>query len=224
MMTIAGPQDLHPKASRKNLRMFELVCVMLWAVTAVLIATVYDNQRDYWFLLLSWTFMFPFSAIADEYALVLRYDTGFLNLVWRVPAMVPFAFGWFFTLPLVLIWNTQVIEQFAPHAQILILFTVLVAWSFCTEWLGVKQNLWTYHWSPPGRRWKGVPVVIPFIDAITYVLIFVLHEEATRMTANMSWIGAFAISYLIYAGAFAVFASISWLVIRRFLGVRPTLM
>jgi len=223
-MTIVVPQDLHPRASRRSLRTFELICLMLWGVTAVLIATVYDNQRDYWLLLLSWTFMFPLSAIADEYALVLRYDTGFLNLVWRVPAMVPFAFGWFFTLPLVLIWSTQVIAQFALREQILILFSILVAWSFCTEWLGVKQNLWTYRWSPPGRRWKGVPVIVPFIDAITYVLVFVLHDYAVRWTADMGWMGAFAISYLIYAGAFAAFASISWLVIRRILGVRPALM
>jgi hypothetical protein len=223
-MTRFVPQDSHPKASRRNLRTFELICLILWVTTAVLIATAYDNRRDYWFLLLSWTLMFPLSAIADEYALVLRYDAGFLNLVGRVPVMVPFAFGWFFTLPLVLIWNSQVLAQFALHEQSLMLFAILVVWSFCTEWLGVKQNLWTYHWSPPGRRWKGVPVIIPFIDAITYVLVFVLHEYAVRMTHDKGWMGAFAISYVIYAGAFAGFASISWLVIRRVLGVRPTLL
>lgn len=218
------PEVSHPRASRGNLRAFELICLVLWTATAVLIATVFDNQRDYWFLLLSWTLMFPLSAIADEYALVLRYDTGFLNLVWRVPAMVPFAFGWFFTLPLILIWSTGVIVQFALGEQVLILFTCLVAWSFCTEWLGVKQNLWTYRWSPPGRRWKGVPVIVPFIDAVTYVLVFVLHDHAVRMTADMGWPGAFAVSYLIYAGAFAAFATTSGLVIRQGLGVRPTRM
>jgi hypothetical protein len=223
-MAVDVPENLHPRASRRNLRTFELTCLMLWGLTAVLIATVYGNQRDYWFLLLSWTLMFPLSAIADEYALVLRYDTGFLNLVWRVPAMVPFAFGWFFTLPLVLIWSTQVIAHFALHEQVLILFAALVAWSFFTEWLGVKQNLWIYHWSPPGRRWKGVPAIIPFIDATTYVLVFVLHGYAVKMTADMGWMAAFAISYLIYAGAFAAFASISWLAIRRVLSVRSTLM
>jgi hypothetical protein len=197
---------------------------MLWVLTAVLIAVACDSQRDYWFLLLNWTLVFPLSVVADRYAFVLRYDAGFFSLAWRVPAMAPFAFGWFFTLPSVLIRSMQGIGQLALHERLLILSTILVARGFFTERLGVKQRLWSYHWSPPGCRWRGVPVIIPFIDATACVLLFLLHGHTVRMTAEMGWMRAFVVSYLIYAGAFAAFASTSWLLIRRLLGVQPTSM
>ncbi|GLY94075.1 hypothetical protein [Actinoplanes sp. NBRC 103695] len=92
------------------------------------------------------------------------------------------------------------------------------------EWLGVVQNLWTYHWSG-GRRSRRrnlgkVPLIVPFIDAITYVLAFLLHGVAVSATKSMPWPAALAISYLIYAGAFAAYASFNWLLIRQVLGVR----
>lgn len=223
-LTTAWVHETQPsRASRTNLRAFELGSLILWIVTAVLISTVYHNQSDYWFLLLSWTFMFPISGIADEYGLVLRYDPGFLRLVWRIPIMIPFAFGWFFTLPLILIWNSSAIQGFALYEQAIFLFVALLVWSFFIEWLGVVQNLWIYHWSPKGWRWRGVPVVIPFIDAITYVLVFVLHEVAVPITMNMKWVASFAVSYLIYAAGFAALAFLNWLVIRRGFRVKPTL-
>lgn len=218
-------------ASPVNLRAFESACVALWTVTAVLIATVYDHQRDYWFLLLSWTLVFPFTAIADEYVLLLRYSPGFFPLPWRmprvpaIPAMVTIAFGWFFTLPLILVWRTGVINQFPLWEQALIVFAALVVWSFFVEWLGGVQNLWTYHWS--GGRWSRwhnrgkVPVIVPVIDAVTYLLAFLLHGVAVRATESMAWPGALATSYLIYAGAFVAYASLNWLLIRRVLGVQP---
>ena len=63
----SNPLSSNPSmASGVNLRAFELLSVGLWALTAVLIATVFANQRDYWFLLLSWTFVFPFGRVKSE--------------------------------------------------------------------------------------------------------------------------------------------------------------
>jgi hypothetical protein len=219
-MSSTVSQDLRPRASSKSLRKFELASLIFWVMTAVLIATVGDSQRDYWFLFLSWTLMFPLCVVADEHAFVVRYDSGFLNLAPGIPAMVPFAFGWFFTLPAVLVGSLQGIAQVAMHERFLILFAILVARSFFTEWLGVKQSLWSYPWSPPSPRWKGVPVLIPFVDAIACVLLVALHGYTARVTHNMGWNEAFATSYLVYAGAFAAFALSTGLVIRRALGVR----
>src|SRR5437588_11074894 len=97
---MSNPSMSNPSmASGATIRAFELISVGLWTLTAVLIATVFANQRDYWFLLLSWTFVFPFSALADEYALLLCYDPGFRMLFWRCSVLSPFAFSCCFHLP-----------------------------------------------------------------------------------------------------------------------------
>ena len=219
---MSNPSMSNPSmASGATIRAFELISVGLWTLTAVLIATVFANQRDYWFLLLSWTFVFPFSALADEYALLLRYDPDFRMLYWRCPVMIPFAFGWFFTLPLILIWQSGVLSQLSLGVQAAIVFAVLFVWSVFVEYAGTRQKLWIYRWT---HGWKlgEMPWAIPVIDAVVYVLAFLLHGVAVRLTSGMGWASALAISYLIYAGMFVVVASFNWVMITHVFGVRPT--
>ncbi|MFL5587842.1 MAG: hypothetical protein ACJ8DI_09325 [Ktedonobacteraceae bacterium] len=219
---MSNPSMSNPsKASGATIRAFELISVGLWALTAVLIATVFANQHDYWFLLLSWTFVFPFSAFADEYALLLRYDPGFRMLFWRTPVMIPFAFGWFFTLPLILVWQTGVLSQLSLGGQAAIMFAVSVVWSVFVEYTGTRQKLWVYHWT---HGWKlgEMPWAIPVIDAVVYVLAFLLHGVVVQLTSGMGWVSALVISYLIYAGMFVAFAFFNWVMITRVFGVRPT--
>jgi len=206
-------------ASRTNIRFFELTSIMLWVVSVVLIATVFDNQRDYWFLLLSWTLVFPFSAVADEYALLLRYDPGFRMLFWRTPVMIPFAFGWFFAIPLILIWQTGVLSALDLGTQAAVVFVALLIWSAFVGYSGTRQQLWTYRWT---HGWKlgGMPLVIPVVDAVGYVFAFLLHGVAVSLTSDMGWVNAFVVSYLMYACSFAVFAIFNWLMITRLFGVR----
>ena len=202
------------KASGATIRAFELISVSLWVLTAVLIATVFANQRDYWFLLLSWTFVFPFSALADKYALLLRYDP-------RFRLMIPFAFGWFFALPLILIWQSEVLSQLGLGVQAAIVFTVLFVWSILVEYLGTMQKLWSYRWS---HGWKlgAMPWAIPVIDALIYVLVFLLHGVSVQLTSGMGWASALATSYVIYAGMFVTIALFNWVMITQVFGVRPT--
>ena len=61
---MSNPSMSNPSmASGATIRAFELISVGLWTLTAVLIATVFANQRDYWFLLLSWTQFLQLSVI-----------------------------------------------------------------------------------------------------------------------------------------------------------------
>jgi hypothetical protein len=96
------PSDLNTATPnvRARLRLFATGSYVLWLVTAALIAFVFHNDRHDWFLLLSWTLVFPFSALADKHVLMIRYNPAFPMLFDETPRMIPFACAWFFTLPL----------------------------------------------------------------------------------------------------------------------------
>lgn len=200
-------------ASARSLRGFEILNIGLWLLTAALIATAFNNDRNYWILLLSWTAVFPFSTVADEYALLIRYNPGFRMLFWRCPVMIPFAFGWFFTLPLILVWQSGIIAQLPLMAQAGIVFLFFIAWGFFVEVASASSNLYLYRWP---KQWKigGMPWPVAVIDGVVHTLTFLLFPIIARFTANMSWPPAVGLGILTYVAMFVAFASFNWFVIK----------
>ena len=205
-------------ASSRSLRAFEALNIGLWFFTAILIATVFKNNRGYWILLLSWTAVFPLSAWADEYVLFIRYNPGFHMLFWRCPVMIPFAFGWFFTLPLILIWESGVIAWLSLPVQVAIVFVVFVGWGFMVEVASASSNLYVYRWP---ERWKigGMPWPVAIIDGIVHTLTYLLFGIVVQLTTSMEWLPATGIGVLVYDGMFIAFALLNGLLIKRVLHV-----
>lgn len=206
-------------APARSLRFFDVLNVALWLLTAVLIATVFRNDRGYWLLLFGWTAVFPFSSLADEYVLLIRYNPGFRMLFWRCPVMIPFAFGWFFTLPLILIWESGVIAALPLAVQAGVVFVVFVAWGFFVEVASASSNLYVYRWP---ARWKigGMPWPVAIIDGIVHTLTYLLFPVVASLTAGKGWPAALVIAFLVYDGMFVAFASFNGFVIRWVFGVR----
>lgn len=205
---------------RARLRFFASVSYVLWSLTAALIAFVFGNDRNDWFLLISWTLVFPFSAPADEHALLLRYHPQFPMLTGRTPWMIPFAFGAFFTLPFLPVWHLGLLDGFSPRIQAAIVLIVGTAWSAFVELSSSSTDIYRYYWP---ARWMimGTPWPIPLIDGVVYLLTYLGHGILVPLTRGWSLLPALVMSYLVYAGLFVAFAIFNGLVIRGLLRLPP---
>jgi hypothetical protein len=205
---------------RKRLRRFELGAYGLYLLTAGLIVLVFGNDRNDWFLLLSWTLIFPFSALADKHALMLDYHPAFPMLIDETPRMIPFAFGAFFTLPLLPVWHLGLVESFDPLLQAAILLTVATAFSALVELSSSSTGIYRYHWP---KRWllAGTPWIVPIIDGLMYTLTYFGHGYLVSVTQELALLPAFALSYGVYAALFCALALINAGVIRGLLQLDP---
>ena len=205
---------------RARLRRFELGAYGLYLMTAGLILFVFGNDRNDWFLLLSWTLIFPFSAIADKHALMLDYHPAFPMLVDETPWMIPFAFGAFFTLPLLPVWHLGLLDGFDPLLQAAIVLVAATAFSALVELSSSSTGIYRYHWP---KRWliAGTPWIVPVIDGFMYVLTYCGHGYLVGVTQGLALLPAFALSYGVYAALFCVLALVNAAVIRGLLRLDP---
>lgn len=205
---------------RARLRRFELGAYGLYLLTAGLIVFVFGNDRNDWFLLLSWTLVFPFSAIADKHALMLDYHPAFPMLIDKTPWMIPFAFGAFFTLPLLPVWHLGLLDGFEPFLQAAIVFGVGTAFAALIELSSSSTGIYRYHWP---KRWliAGTPWIVPVIDGLMYALTYLGHDYLVGITLELALLPALALSYGVYAALFCALALVNAVVIRGLLRLDP---
>ena len=211
--------SLDAQVSLGRLRFFSGTSYALWLVTAAVIFA-FGNDRHDWFLLICWTLSFPFSALADEHAILLRYHPRFAMLFGRTPWMIPFAFGAFFTLPFLPVWHLGLLDDFSFGIQAVIVLLVGTAWSTFVELSSSSSGMYRYRWP---ERWlvAGTPWPIPIIDGVVYLLTYLGHAYLVKATEGWGHLAAFGLSYAVYVGMFVAFAIFNGVVIRGLLRIQP---
>jgi len=217
---VSTKTDAAPREVRARLRRFEFGAYGLYVLTAGLIIFVFGNDRNDWFLLVSWTLVFPFSAIADKHALMLDYHPAFPMLVDETPWMIPFAFGAFFTLPLLPVWHFGLLAEFGLWLQAAIMLAVGTVFSAVVELSSSSTGMYRYHWP---KRWliAGTPWIVPIIDGLMYTLTYLGHGYLVGVTQGLALLPAFALSYGVYAALFCALALVNTVIIRGLLRLNP---
>jgi hypothetical protein len=209
------PSDLNTATPnvRARLRLFATGSYVLWLVTAALIAFVFHNDRHDWFLLLSWTLVFPFSALADKHVLMIRYNPAFPMLFDETPRMIPFAFAWFFTLPLLPVWYLRLLDGFDPLLQATIILIVGTALVIVDGHLSLSlaqaMDDRRHALDRADHRRRRVYADIPWPR-----LLRARH-------ARVGLLPTFGLSYCIYAGLFCAVALFNAVLIRGLLRLKP---
>ncbi|SNQ60633.1 conserved membrane hypothetical protein [Candidatus Methanoperedens nitroreducens] len=201
---------------------YELINYVMWAVTALLIFVRYKNQRDYWYLLIGWSLVFPLDYISDKYSLFLRYNEGFTMLFDRYPLFLLPAFGWFFALPTILCLRFKnKIDALHLWRRVGILFVVFLALGFVAEIASTSSGYYAYYWPSTWMINGVVPLSIPITDSIYLVMLYFGHKVAIEYSVNKKWISGFLIHIGTYYVVFALGILITWLFVWA-LGIKPT--
>jgi len=200
---------------------FEMASFLLYAVAIVVIATRYRNHRDYGYALIGCSLAFPFEWGADKYWMFLDYDWSFRMLVDRLPLMMPFAWGWFFGIPLIVCLRFQdKIDAIPLWARWLVLYAIFWPWDFIVEYSSTTYRLWVYHW-PEGSMIGGIlPWFIPTMVATANTTLYFAHKIALRYSEGKGWFHGFSIHVLAYYLVFTLQVAVGWPLIRM-MGIRP---
>ncbi len=201
---------------------YELINYVMWVVTALLIFVRYKNQRDYWYLLIGWSLVFPLDYISDKYALFLRYNEGFTMLFDRYPLFLLPAFGWFFSIPIILCLRLQnKIDALPLWRRVGLLFVAFLALGFIVEIPSASYSYYTYYWPSMWMINGVVPWSIPATDSVYLVMLYFAHKVALKYSANKRWIPGFLIHLGAYNAIFVLGITMSWLFVWT-LGIKPT--
>ena len=146
---------------------FEIFSFAGYGLAILLILFLFRNRRDYWYALIGCSLAFPFEWVADNYWMFLQYDWSFWMLVDRLPLMMPFAWGWFFGIPLILCLQLQKkIDALPLWGRCLLLYVIFWPWDFVVEYASTTFGLWEYRLWPEKAMIGGIlPWFIPTMVA-----------------------------------------------------------
>jgi hypothetical protein len=200
---------------------FEIISYSLWALTVILLLTKWKGHRDHWFLFLAATLCFPFEWISDNVWMFLQYDWSFTMMFGQFPLMMPFAWAWFFAIPLIIMLrNEDKIGRYPIWTQIGGIFVVFFSWDFVVEVSSSNFDLWTYYW-PEEYLILGVPLLVPTFVAISFLMFYYGHRYLRRFSNDKGWVAG----TLIHIGGFylmsSVRAAIGWVVSTKIMKIDP---
>jgi hypothetical protein len=201
---------------------FEIISYAVWAVIAGLLLTVWRGHRDHWWLFLGLTLSFPFEWIADNFWMFLQYDWSFTMMFGRVPLMMPFAWGWFFTIALVLMLrNKEKIDRLPLWGQILGIYVTFFLWDFLVEYGSTGFGLWTYYW-PEKYLIGGVSWFIPAAVGTAFLMYYYGHLWLLKYSADKTWAKGFVIHLGGYYAIGTFRAIVGWIITVQIMGITPT--
>ena len=200
---------------------FEVISYALWGLTVLLLITKWKGHRDHWYLFFAASLSFPFEWISDNIWMFLQYDGSFTMMFGRFPLMMPFAWTWFFAIPLLLMLRSEEkINKLPLWVQITGIFGVFFVWDFLVETSSSRFGLWTYYW-PEEYLVMGVPLLVPAFVAISFLMYFYGHKYLRRLSADKSWGKGLAI----HIGGFYVMntvrACVGYLVSVKLMQIHP---
>jgi hypothetical protein len=200
---------------------FEVATYLMYAFTVLLITFRFRDHRDYWYALFGCTLGFPYEWVADKYWMFLDYDWGFSMLFDRLPLMMPFAWGWFFALPLIFCLRfSSKIDALPLWLRITLLYGIFWLWDFLVEYSSTSYRLWVYHWTP-GSMFGGIlPWFIPVMVASANTLLYFGHKMALVFSSKKGWFQGFIIHLITYYIIFTLQVLIGWPLI-ILLGIKP---
>jgi hypothetical protein len=172
---------------------FELISYGVWALIGILLFTIGKGRRDHWYFFLGMTACFPFEWLADNFWMFLQYDWSFTMMFGRFPLMMPFAWGWFFAIPVILMFrNKDKIDRLPLWVQIVGIYVFFFLWDFVVEYGSTGFALWTYYW-PESYLIGGVPWVIPAAVGTAFLMYYYGHNYLLKYSTGKHWAEGFAI-------------------------------
>ncbi len=208
-------------------RIFEVVSITLAVFTVILVITRYKNQRDYWYAVIGLGLCFPFEWWADWSYWHLLYSKDFIMFPAvipffdRLPLIMPFAFIFFYSLPLIITLRFQdKLDPLPVWRQFLTLFVIYLAWDVVVEYTSTFGHVYNYHVPEKWLIGGVLPVYLSACVSFTSVMTYFTHKLALKYSAGKSW----GVGLLIHIGAyyvmFLVFEQLLlWTLVAKILGV-----
>ena len=183
------------------------------------------DKREYWYALIGCTLLFPFEFYGDKTWLQLDYSDHFVMLWQNFPAMMPFAWGFFFGLPLIIMMNlSKKIDSKPLWLQLLIIIPIFLIWDFVSEYAATSTGggSWRYWW-PKEQMINGVfPWPIAGQVAAFNICLYYANKWALKQSVNVkSWWKGFFIHLTAYYFTFAFLCMLWWYFNCIILGVQP---
>lgn len=201
---------------------FEMFSFAGYGLAILLILFLFRNRRDYWYALIGCSLAFPFEWVADNYWMFLQYDWSFWMLVDRLPLMMPFAWGWFFGIPLILCLQLQKkIDALPLWGRCLLLYVIFWPWDFVVEYASTSFGLWEYRLWPEKAMIGGIlPWFIPTMVASANATLYFGHKVALKYSVGKQWLHGFVIHLFAYYIVFVIQVAVGWPLVRM-MGMPP---
>jgi hypothetical protein len=200
---------------------FEIISYTLWAVTVVLLLTRWKGHRDHWYLFFAACLSFPFEWISDNFWMFLQYDWSFTMMFGRFPLMLPFAWTWFFGIPLLLMLRSEEkINRLPLWGQLLGIWGIFFLWDFLVETSSAALGLWTYYW-PEEYLVLGVPLLVPAFVGISFLMYYYGHKYLRKFSVDKSWGAGLAIHIGGFYALGAARACVGWFVSAKLMKIVP---
>ena len=120
-------------------------------------------------------------------------------LVDRLPLMMPFAYGWFFSFPLVIcLRQKKRIDSMPLLFQIIVLYVTFCVWDFAVEYSSTRYQLWTYHWPKASMIGGILPWFVPLLVACANTALYYTHKVALTYSSGKKWVTGLLIHILAY--------------------------
>lgn len=204
-------------------RIFEIGSYVAWVLTAIAIATVFKNKREYWYAFLGLSTLIFFEWFADFHWMFYRYSDKFTFIFSHhfVPLFMFFAYGWFFGLMLIVnLQFEEKLDRLPFWGQVLLLYAIYFVWDFIVEFTFTQTKCWTYYNSAPSL--KNMPWIIPCIVAVASTGFYFIHKWARKYSVDKSWFKGFLIHVSFYWGFFGLFGAVGW-VFMKIVGIHSTI-
>ena len=202
--------------------LFEYGSYIIWGLYAVyLLARGAQRRTDLW-LLLGLSLSFPFEWFADEYWLFLSYNEEFTPMFGTFPLFMPFAWGWFYAIPIaVMATKSESISRKPLLFNITWMFAAFFIWDVVVETFGTANNLWTYAWSSSAFQAGGLPLYVPFWLGVQLPLYYYAHLWARTRSKDMHWLPGFSLHVAVYYAIGGAVALGGWVMSNLILGIAP---
>jgi hypothetical protein len=152
----------------------------------------------------------------------LLYDWSFTMMFGRFPLMMPFAWGWFFAIPLVLMFrNKEKIDRLPLWVQIVGIYVIFFLWDFLVEFISTDFALWNYYW-PDAHLIGGVPWFIPAMVGTAVLMFYYGHIWLLKHSSDKSWGKGFLIHLGGYYAIGTIRAVVGWFITVKIMGLVPT--
>ncbi len=202
--------------------LFEYGSYLVWGLYAAYLVVGGNKHRTELWLLLGLSLSFPYEWFADEYWMFLSYDAAFTPMFEGFPLFLPFAWGWFYAIPVAIMARYS--EQIAGKPllfNIAWMFAAFFVWDIVVESFGTATQLWTYAWSSESFLVGGLPLYIPFWLGVQLPLYYYAHLWARARSQNSPWFTGFALHLAAYYVVGGGVAAVGWVVSNLILGLGP---
>ena len=169
--------------------MFQWGSIILWILMIGLILKFKKNDHQILWTLLAITLTFPIEALYDK-CFALTYSDEFIKLFPTVPMplMIPFAYGTFYGITLLLaLWVFKKFPKVPNWLKFILMFVSMIIINFAQEGLTTSTNAWVYDWpNAVGLFGSNQPWIVPVTVAANLPIFYFAHIYASKLSAKLA--------------------------------------